>query len=317
MDWAEKCRARHKDISTFACPAPGHLSFAFHSLYTKARISCRATNLFSITFYPTHILDRDLGSVKPYTNYLHGTVPKQWCTSTALPFCSFEGVNSLCLPQTCFAPVWCSLTHDCSVINGHWSEWSDGCSMTCTQTHTCINPKHDGKPCSEYGRSSRPCKKNCTPCTSTIIHHIRVHTHQLHIAVVAWRACLIMFIEDEIPFTPVYTRNQSSRCTCVIAAWPLIGGLGAAVLAVVVIVVVLLLWRKHKKQRTIAGDGSLHVDLLPPVAESLEDSISQHDSAEYNAPQEVVGVGVAGGGSSIIIAIRGYQVGNSSRCLFA
>ena len=94
-----------------------------------------------------------------------------------------------------------------------------------------------------------------------------------------------MFIEDEISFTPVYTRNQSSRCTCVIAAWPLIGGLGAAVLAVVVIVVALLLWRKHKKQRTIADDGSLHVDLLPPVAESLEDSISQHDSAaEYNAP---------------------------------
>ena len=61
--------------------------------------------------------------------------------------------------------------------------------------------------------------------------------------------------------------------------------------------VALLLWRKYKKQRTIAGDGSLHVDLLPPVAESLEDSISQHDSAaEYNAPQEVVGVGVAGGG---------------------
>ena len=99
-----------------------------------------------------------------------------------------------------------------------------------------------------------------------------------------------MFIEDEISFTPVYTRNQSSRCTCVIAAWPLIGGLGAAVLAVVVIVVALLLWRKHKKQRTIADDGSLHVDLLPPVAESLE----EHDSAEYNAMQEVVGGGVSG-----------------------
>ena len=54
--------------------------------------------------------------------------------------------------------------------------------------------------------------------------------------------------------------------------------------------VVLLLWRKHKKQRTIAGDGSLHVDLLPPVAESLE----EHDSAEYNAMQEVVGGGVSG-----------------------
>ena len=61
-------------------------------------------------------------------------------------------------------------------------------------------------------------------------------------------------------------------------------------MAVVVIVVALLLWRKYKKQRTIAGDGSLHVDLLPPVAESLE----EHDSAEYNAMQEVVGGGVSG-----------------------
>ena len=206
MDWAEKCRARHKDISAFAYPAPGHLSFAFHSLYTKARISCRATNLFSITFYPTHILDRNLGSAKPYTNYLHGTVPKQWCTSTALPFCSFEGVNSLCLPQTCFAPVWRSLTHDCSVVNGHWSEWSDGCSMTCTQTHTCINPKHDGKPCSEYGRSSRPCKKNCT-CTSTIIHHIFVYTRTNFIS--PWlrgarvSSCLLKTKSHSLPFIHV------------------------------------------------------------------------------------------------------------------
>ena len=63
----------------------------------------------------------------------------------------------------------------------------------------------------------------------------------------------------------------------------------------VVVVVAVLLWlRKHKMQHTIAGDGSLHADLLSPVVESLEDNICQHDSATHNVMQEVVGGGVCG-----------------------
>ena len=95
----------------------------------------------------------------PFTNFLHGPIPWVWCDRTN-PLCNLTGVNSLCLPSICSDRHWCSLTHNCSVRNGHWSEWSDECSVTCgigIRSRKCSNPvpKAGGKPCN--GNSTKLC----------------------------------------------------------------------------------------------------------------------------------------------------------------
>ena len=102
------------------------------------------------------------------TNYLHGPVPSEWCQDGKTPKnCRLGGVNSLCVPSSCTYD-WCSLNHDCNVLNGHWSEWSHECSTTCgggTLTRQCNNPavKDGGKMCK--GVSSKPCNTEHCPGT--------------------------------------------------------------------------------------------------------------------------------------------------------
>ena len=96
----------------------------------------------------------------PFTNFLHGTIPWEWCGADLS--CNLAGVNSLCLPNRIDCPDqhWCSLTHNCSVLNGHWSEWSDECSGTCgngIRSRKCSNPAPSpgGKRCN--GNSTKLC----------------------------------------------------------------------------------------------------------------------------------------------------------------
>ena len=99
------------------------------------------------------------------TNYLHGPVPSGWCQDGKTPKnCRLGGVNSLCMPSSCTYD-WCDLNHDCDVLNGHWSEWSNECSRPCgggTLTRQCNNPavKNGGKICK--GISTKSC--NTQPC---------------------------------------------------------------------------------------------------------------------------------------------------------
>ena len=98
-------------------------------------------------------------------NTFRGPVPAAWCSHTRASICSLRGVNSLCLPSACNASSWCGLTHDCSVVNGHWSEWSQVCSKSCgggAYTRSCSNParKNGGQGC--HGSVSRSC--NTQPC---------------------------------------------------------------------------------------------------------------------------------------------------------
>merc|ERR1712224_93060 len=99
-----------------------------------------------------------LADKPPYNNHLHGLVPLGWCKSNPAT-CDLSGVNSLCLPAGC-PHSWCSLNHNCAVMNGHWSEW--GACSGGMRTRTCSDPspKDGGKNCT--GRSSRPC--NAQPC---------------------------------------------------------------------------------------------------------------------------------------------------------
>ena len=124
----------------------------------------------------------------PYTNFLHGTVPYEWCLSESMEHCNLAGVNSLCLPRSC-VQSWCSLNHDCSVLNGHWSEWIEECSVSCgdgIRSRACNKPapKDGGKPC--IGNSTRLCHDQHCPgthlcqrtythvCTG-VVYHLRTH----------------------------------------------------------------------------------------------------------------------------------------------
>ena len=102
------------------------------------------------------------------TNYLQGSVPPGWCKDGKAPSpngCSLLGSNSLCLPISC-TYNWCGLTHNCDVLNGHWSEWSQECSKTCgggTFTRKCDNPapKDGGRGCSAL--STKACNTQRCP----------------------------------------------------------------------------------------------------------------------------------------------------------
>ena len=110
---------------------------------------------------------------QPYTNYLHGAVPVSWCqqrSRVGAEGCRLTGVNSLCLPPSC-PSNWCNLNHNCDVLNGHWSEWNDECSVTCgggVHTRACSNPTptNGGKACG--GAATKPC--NTQRCPGMIRH---------------------------------------------------------------------------------------------------------------------------------------------------
>lgn len=105
---------------------------------------------------------------RPYTNHLHGPIPTKWCKKyktcpqiwNGLNW-SLHGVSSLCLPKSCVQDAWCGLSHNCSIRNGHWSEWNHECYKSCGEgmrTRSCSNPapRHGGKPCS--GENTSLCK---------------------------------------------------------------------------------------------------------------------------------------------------------------
>ena len=144
-------------------------------------------------FTPKHRL---LANERPYTNSLHGPIPVHWCSNPIQPNkCDLGGVNSLCLPSECHAKSWCSLNHNCSALNGHWSEWSDDCSGTGesgTRSRTCDEPapKHGGKPCN--GSVTRACtgihKRFISGC-SYLTRCIDI-SHAPWIYIVSYLACL-------------------------------------------------------------------------------------------------------------------------------
>ena len=137
----------------------------------KYFIDCTA--LIVLMFHSKHRL---LVNERPYTNFLHGTVPAYWCFHPNYPNkCDLGGVNSLCLPNDCPEKSWCSLNKDCSVLNGHWSEWSDECSMIGgdgIRSRTCNRPapRNGGKPC--FGNTKKACA-GTNKRSSVIAHALR------------------------------------------------------------------------------------------------------------------------------------------------
>ena len=125
------------------------------------------THIRVITNYLPHLTDISpenrllTNNKRPYTNFLHGTVPAYWCSyHHCQKKCDLGGVNSLCLPSDCAEKSWCSLNHDCSVLNGHWSEWNNECSgmgVHGIRSRACNNPtpRAGGKPC--FGNSTKAC----------------------------------------------------------------------------------------------------------------------------------------------------------------
>ena len=107
-------------------------------------------------------------------NTFRGPVPAAWCSQKQPYICDLRGVNSLYLPAACNASTWCGLTHDSSVVNGHWSEWTQVCSKSCgggNYTRSCSNPAREngGKDC--HGIDSQPCNTQPCPGTNTHLHH--------------------------------------------------------------------------------------------------------------------------------------------------
>ena len=136
---------------------------------------------------PKHRL---VANERPYTNFLHGPVPVHWCSNPIQPKeCDLGGVNSLCLPSGCHEKSWCSLNHDCSALNGHWSKWSDKCSGTGedgTRSRTCDKPapKHGGKPC--IGNGTKACTGTTKrfPCGCSYVGSVHCHVHAPLICIV-------------------------------------------------------------------------------------------------------------------------------------
>ena len=102
-----------------------------------------------------HSENRLVANKSTYTNFLHGTVPAYWCSHSNYPKkCNLGEVNLLCLPSDCPERSWCSLNHDCAVLDGHWSEWGDECSGDGIRLRTCTR-RRGGKPC--IGNSAKAC----------------------------------------------------------------------------------------------------------------------------------------------------------------
>ena len=120
------------------------------------RKHCGTTDRLSALIFDSE--NRLVANERPYTNFLHGTVPVHWC-SHHLTHCDLGGVNSLCLPSGC-PKSWCSLNDDCSVLNGHWSEWGAECSgidVDGIRSRACNKPapSDGGKGC--IGNATRAC----------------------------------------------------------------------------------------------------------------------------------------------------------------
>ena len=124
--------------------------------------------------------------------------------------CDLAGVNSLCLPSSCPEKSWCSLNHNCAVLNGHWSEWSDECSVTCgdgirdgIRSRACNNPapRDGGKLC--IGDSARPCTgRNKRFCLSVVRSFGNAHAH----------ACIVVMYR----LRPHWTLDIPGRCRIVV-----------------------------------------------------------------------------------------------------